>query len=119
MKNSKSALLILSALAAMTLASCGEPTKPSSSAAVNPGSSLAPGDSSSSAEVSGSIAASSSPSGNTSSAGPSSSLPSSSSQPIVETDWVGKAFVGQYQGGFTTLIINEDKSTSWDTDNTH
>ena len=29
------------------------------------------------------------------------------------------AFVGQYHGGFTTLIINEDKSTCWDTGTEH
>ena len=121
MKKRKSALLLISVFAAMTLAACGDdPASPSSKPAPSSvaASSLA-SDSLGSSDA-GSLPGSSADAPLSSQPGQSSSLPpASSSAPHVETDWVGKPFVGQYQGGFTTLMVNEDMTTSWDTDNTH
>ena len=121
MKKRKSALLLISVFAAMTLAACGDdPASPSSKPAPSSvaESSLA-SDSLGSSDA-GSLPGSSADAPLSSQPGQSSSLPpASSSAPHVETDWVGKPFVGQYQGGFTTLMVNEDMTTSWDTDSTH
>lgn len=121
MKKRKSALLLISVFAAMTLASCGDDPAPASSKAAlsSAADSSLVSDSSVSSDA-GSLPASSAGALSSSQAGASSSLPpASSSAPHVETDWIGKPFVGQYQGGFTALIINEDMTTSWDTDTTH
>ncbi len=129
MKEKKTKILLLSALAAMTLASCGgtpqvssNPSNSSADPASAPASSepvqeskssQAPVDDSKPAEQSEDSVVISDDQ-------PAQSIPEQPSSEEQELqDWVGQAFVGQYQGGFTGLIINEDKSTSWDTDKTH
>jgi|GEM_PF-3486327 len=100
MKERKSALLVLSALVAFALTACDPEPAQSSTPAQSGANSSATSAISSSAEESSSMA------------------PSSTAAEDLD-NWAGQAWIGQYQGGFTTLIINEDKSTSWDTDTTH
>ncbi|MEE3464579.1 MAG: hypothetical protein VZR75_02030 [Candidatus Enteromonas sp.] len=121
MKKRKSALLLISVFAAMTLAACGDdPASPSSKPAPSSAAESSLASDSLGSSDAGSLPGSSADAPLSSQPGQSSSLPpASSSAPHVETDWVGKPFVGQYQGGFTTLMVNEDMTTSWDTDNTH
>ena len=121
MKKRKSALLLISVFAAMTLAACGDdPASPSSKPAPSSAAASSLASDSLGSSDAGSLPGSSADAPLSSQPGQSSSLPpASSSAPHVETDWVGKPFVGQYQGGFTTLMVNEDMTTSWDTDNTH
>ena len=102
MKEHKSALLVLSAFAALALTACA-PEAPQGS---TPSQSDAGSASSVVSDASASVEESSA------------SLPSSTAAEDLD-NWAGQAWVGQYQGGFTTLIINEDMSTSFDTDKTH
>ena len=106
----RNGLLILSALAALGLASCGGGDQPKSSSTTSQeqeSSSVVPSESS--------VTPTTSSTGETTSE--SSVVPSSESSSEAPS-WKGKPFLGEFYGGFSSIIFSEDMTTSWGTDQT-
>lgn len=132
MKKSTGNVLLLSAFAAMILAGCGETSSTASGSSATPsattsvtgsqdttsGTSAAPStstaaSSTTSTAASSSAAGTSKPAASSSTAASSSQAASSSEE---EKDWSKKTFIGQYLGGFGSVIINANMTTSWGTE---
>ena len=131
MKKSTGSILLLSAFAALVLAGCDNGPKDSSTSTGSSDTAVTtsadetstPAGNSDSATSTGTSAAgtstttssaSSSAAASSTTTSSSSAAASSSTQP-VETDWSNKIFIGEYFGGMSNLIINSDKTTSWET----
>lgn len=131
MKKSTGSILLLSAFAALVLAGCNNGPKDSSTSTGSSDTAVTtsadgtstPAGNSDSATSNGTSAAgtstttssaSSSAAASSKTTSSSSAAASSSTQP-VETDWSNKSFIGEYFGGMSNLIINADKTTSWET----